>query len=269
MSKKQSYYFFSVFVFGASTALSAPSGFELMKKQEASQRLSDYEAKVTLTQTNLDTQKIKKKVFRFWRKLKAGSNRYQTLTRFLEPGEIRNEGVLLVENDSGKNDVQLYLPAYKKVRRVEAQSQQGSFMGSDFSYSDITSPHPEDFSYGEVTEKPCLELLTENCFYFTARPKDQELRERTGYQEIQLYLEKKNFVAVAAEYQGLDGQWFKSLRSSDIRVVDPIENKVLAHRITLTQKGKASQTILLFEQVKVKQGIQDGIFTQSHLQTFR
>ena len=100
-------------------------------------------------------EKIKQ--FTWWRKLTADGTHFNTLTRFHEPAEVRGEGILFLEHEGDDNDVQLYLPAYKKIRRVESQSQSGSFMGSEFSYADIATPHVDDYKYElQKEDAPCV-----------------------------------------------------------------------------------------------------------------
>jgi len=131
-----------------------PTAREIMLKSEENTRVSKYTAKVLLKSTRKDSAP-KEKTFTIWRKLKEDGVRYKTLTRFHTPSEVKNEAILFLENEQGGNDILLYLPAYQKTRRIERTQQSSSFMGSDLSYSDITTPHVDDYRHTLQKEEAC------------------------------------------------------------------------------------------------------------------
>ena len=58
---------------------------------------------------------------------------------FQEPASVRGSRFLTIENQGKDNDQWIYLPSLGKVRRLAASEGAGSFMGTDFSYDDISS----------------------------------------------------------------------------------------------------------------------------------
>src|SRR5262245_1717126 len=56
------------------------------------------------------------------------------LVRFSSPGDLKGMGVL-VEN---KDTMYVYLPGFQKVRRVGTHVKNQTFMGSDFSFEDMS-----------------------------------------------------------------------------------------------------------------------------------
>jgi hypothetical protein len=61
----------------------------------------------------------------------------RVLVRVAEPPDVRGTSVLLHQKDDGKNDLYVYLPELKKVRRITSRTLRGKFLGSDFSYEDL------------------------------------------------------------------------------------------------------------------------------------
>src|SRR3954451_2149668 len=57
------------------------------------------------------------------------------LVRFSSPGDLKGMGVL-VEN---KDTMYVYLPGFQKVRRVGTHVKNQTFMGSDFSFEDMST----------------------------------------------------------------------------------------------------------------------------------
>ena len=240
---------------------------QIMVRNEEARKVSDFETKATLT-TGSASEAVKKvKQFTLWRKVQKEGVLNSTLTRFHEPAEVRDEGILIVENTSSKNDVLLYLPAYKKIRRVESQQQSGSFMGSVFSYSDIATPHVDDYEYKSLREENCptAEAAGQTCTVIECLPANEEVKNRTGYSKSIIWVRNDNQMGVKAIYSDLQGNVFKTLEATQIKMVDVKNKKWLAHSLQM-QNNKNEITTLHFDQVKVNQGMSDSIFTQQNLQ---
>jgi outer membrane lipoprotein-sorting protein len=249
----------------AQTKLSAK---EIMTKNEEARRVSEFETRAKLTTGTVGSSGDKIKDFTLWRKVQKDGVHNSTFTRFHAPAEVRNEGILITENASGKNDVLLYLPNFKKIRRVESQQQSGSFMGSVFSYSDIATPHVEDYSYKLVRQEKCpsAEAATQTCAVVECTPANDEVKERTGYTKSTIWVRLDNFMGVKGEYYNLEGKFFKKLEASQIKLVDAKNHKWLAHAVYLENLTTKEFTKLEFSDVKVNSGISDAIFTQQNLQ---
>jgi len=242
-------------------ALAALSGREIMAKNEELLKLDDVTARATLT-TQKAGQAAKSKVFTMWRKVKADNVHYHTLTQFHEPAEVKNEAILFAENDRGENDIFLYLPAYKKVRRVERSQQSGSFMGSEFSYSDITTPHAADYTQKLLREEACAGGGT--CYVIEAVPVNDSIRERTGYSQVTSWVRKDNFMNVRNDYLDLAGKPVKKITLSGAKVVSK-KGKWMSHKIEVQSLKDGGKTSLSFENVKADRGIDDAKFTQQNL----
>ncbi len=246
----------------------ALTGLEIMTRNEEARKVNEFESRAKLTTGNSKNPSSKIKEFSFWRKVQADGVHNSTFTRFHAPAEVRNEGILIVENGSGKNDVLLYLPAYKKIRRVESQQQSGSFMGSVFSYSDIATPHVDEYRYTVLKEETCptKEAAAIKCHVVEAAPANDDVKERTGYTKSVAWVRQDNFMVVKGEYYNLEGALFKRLEANEIKLVDPKGRKWLSHLVFIANLKTGDFTRLEFSKVKVNGGIPDAIFTQQNLQ---
>lgn len=249
------------------------SAKEIMLKNDEARRVNEFETKAKLESGNAQgggaaNTDVKVKDFTFWRKVQSDGVHNNTLTRFHTPSEVRNEGILIVENASGKNDVLLYLPSFKKIRRVESQQQSGSFMGSVFSYSDIAAPHVSDYDYKTLREEKCpsTEAAQVQCTVIECTPANDDVKERTGYAKSIVWVRQDNFMGTAAEYYDLDGALYKKMAASQIKLVDAKNKKWLAHSLFIQNVKTHDYTKLDFSNVKVNTGILDSIFTQQNLQ---
>lgn len=240
------------------------SGRDVFLKQEAARNIRELTADASITTASPGAE-AKIKTFTWWRKLTADSVHFRTLTRFHLPAEIRNEGILIEERNQNDNDVQMYLPAYKKVRRVEGQSQSSSFMGTVFSYSDIASPHVDDYKHKLLRSEPCPGDTKIACYVLELLPAGDVVRERTGYSKSIEWVRSDNFVAVQGEFYDVSGTLWKRLTASEIREVDTTTHKWLAHETRIVDVKTNRASTFRFAGVKVGSGIPDSTFTVQNL----
>ncbi len=245
------------------TAQAAPSAKEIMGKNEDARRVQSMQSTAKLVTNGASGEKTKE--FQWWRELTSDKVHFNTLTRFRSPAEVKGEGILFLERDAGHTDVQLYLPAFKKVRRVETQQQSGSFMGSEFSYSDIATPKASDYSYKLVREEACPGEGSVKCYVVESTPASEKVAESTGTSRSLKWVRQDNFMDVKGEYYNKEGELWKRMEASEIKKVDNKANKWLAHKIKMENVKNGRSTILDFDDVKVNQDIADNIFSVQNL----
>ena len=78
----------------------------------------------------------------------------KSISFFKSPGDVKGTSYMSYnwESTSKEDDSWLYLPALQKVNRIASTDRSGSFMGSDFTYSDIDGFELQDFNYKLVKE---------------------------------------------------------------------------------------------------------------------
>ena len=66
---------------------------------------------------------------------------------FLSPADDKGIGFLKLEHDDKDDEMRLWLPAFKRIRRISSKKKSDSFMGSDMSYEDMTTRKKEDYFF--------------------------------------------------------------------------------------------------------------------------
>lgn len=246
----------------AAKAATTPNPRDLMAAYEKASRLANVKASATLTNKEVDgTAKVKK--FTYWRKLGPDGVHFRTLTHFHEPAEINGEQILFTEQAGDKADVLMYLPAYKKTRRVEKQSHRGSFMNSEFSYADIATPHLDDFDYKSKPDAPCADQSP--CHVIEAIPKDDDVRERIGYSRTVYWLRVDSAMVSRAEHFDTAGKLRKVLIASETKEVDPVNHRYMSHRLEMENAVTKRRTEVRFSGVNIKDVIADAKFAAQNL----
>jgi hypothetical protein len=238
---------------------------EIMDKHDDARKLDDVFATATLT-TGGKTRKEASKTFRWWRKLEPDNIHNNTLIRFSAPAEVRDEAVLLLER-ADENEVLLYLPTYKKIRRVETQDQSSSFMGSDLSYSDMSPGQINDFNYKLVKEEVCpiKDAKPENCYVVEATPARESVKERTKYSRTLNWIYKDSFMTNQVEAYDLDGKLWKRIQGGDTRMLDTKNKKYFTHVLKVDDLKKNQFTALKFVGVKIHAGTKASVFSKQNL----
>ena len=108
-----------------------------------------------------------------------GVDTYQSIF-FLAPSDVKNTAFLTFDyDDDNKDDDQwLYLPALKKTKRIASTDKSGSFVGSDFFYSDLTKPDLSDYNYKLIKEQKVDNFKT---WIIERIPKTDAVINETGY----------------------------------------------------------------------------------------
>ena len=58
---------------------------------------------------------------------------------FLEPKDDKGVAFLKIEHSDKDDEMRMWLPAFKKIRRISSKKKGDSFMGSDLSYEDLSN----------------------------------------------------------------------------------------------------------------------------------
>lgn len=83
----------------------------------------------------------------------------KSLFVFDQPRDVRGTALLTHAHVNTSDDQWLYLPALKRVKRINAARRSGSFMGSEFSYEDMSSQEVEEYTYKYLRDEPCGKLV--------------------------------------------------------------------------------------------------------------
>lgn len=189
----------------------------------------------------------------------------QRIMFFLSPADVKDTAFLTYDYDAyEKDDDQwLYLPALHKSKRIASSDKSGSFMGSDFNYSDMTRKNLDAYDFKILKED---KVRGEKAWLIEAKPKTREEIEETGYNKSVLFVRQDNFVVVRAVHWVNEGNKLKYLDVDRLEKIDGVWT-VLSMSMT-TKKGKATlhKTDITFDNVKYNQDLDEQMFTIRRLE---
>lgn len=183
---------------------------------------------------------------------------------FLYPADVERTGFLTWDYDAARRDDDqwLYLPALKKTKRIASSDKSGSFMGSDFSYADLTRFEPEDYDY--TLEKE-MEVDGHRVWVIQAVPRTREVIDETGYEKALLLVRQDNDVVVRSV------SWLKGgdLKYMDMKRLERIDGVWVGTEIHMTtRRGKETRhrTVLRLSNVKFNQPLKEEVFSVRQLE---
>ena len=192
---------------------------------------------------------------------KDGPKGSRTVIVFQSPSTIAGTRFLTMENQGGADDRWIFLPSLGKVRRVAASEGGGSFMGTDFSYDDISSmsrgveldthTHLREENYGG---SPCyvIQSVPKNSSYQYSKMVQWVIKDSKIISKIELY-DKKNTLIKTVEMSGI-----KDVQGRSTVTV----TKIITH-------AAGTSTTINMEIVKYDDNIPEKVFTVEFLETGR
>jgi len=243
----------------------SPDPKKIMKKNISSGLVDTLYAKRVHLEGKTKSGKRKKKVYKMWRKRIGETRLSKIMSRFILPQKIKGQGVLLIEQGTkkGGDQIMLYLPAYKRVRRIERHMQNGSFMGTAFSYSDMIAPELDNYHYTYKKLVNCPITPSVKCHVVLSKPKTREIRERKGYAYYLTWVRSDNFMSEKVEGFNENKKKIKILTFENIEKIG--KRRWLTRKITA--KDLKSKRWAVFEIKEYESGVNvdDSYFTENFL----
>jgi outer membrane lipoprotein-sorting protein len=184
---------------------------------------------------------------------------------FISPADVKDTGFLTYDYDAGEKDDDqwLYLPALRKTKRIASSDKSGSFMGSDFNYSDMTDRDLDQYDYTLMKE---TEVRGQKVWQIESVPRTKEEIKETGYKKSVAFVRQDNFVMIrAVSWLDRGGK----LRYFDVKKLELIDGIWVPTEMHMTTKkgGKTlHKTILRFRNVRFNQGLEEAMFSIRRLE---
>jgi hypothetical protein len=189
----------------------------------------------------------------------------QSILFFLSPADVEDTGFLTYDYDDPERDDDqwLYLPALNRTKRLASSDKSGSFMGSDFSYADMSERPLDDYRYTLMGE---TEVGGQPVWQIETVPVTEREKKETGYEKGVVFVRKDNHVVVRAVYWVKKG---KRLKYFEVESLEQIDGIWVATEMTMTTKrGKKTlhKTLLRASEVRFDQELDADLFTLRRLE---
>ena len=183
----------------------------------------------------------------------GGDQRYYTY--FLKPSDVARM-TFMVHKTTGSNDKRwIYVPAVDLIKPISADDKNSSFVGSDFTYEDVSGRHWTEDNHTLLKE---AELDGKSVYVVESVPKEPY----KGFARKVSYIDKATYLPLKEEYYNAKGDLTRVFTADKIEEIDGI---VTVTRRTMQNVRKGSNTVVEFTEIKYNVGIPEKIFTERYL----
>ncbi len=223
-------------VLGAEEAVKEETAKTISQKsrEKGALNLTGLTAQLKLTTTAKDG-KAKEQVLTTSSKKLDGRSR--VVTRFEQPAGVAGVAFLTVEGEKGEaDDISLYLPKLKRVRKVAKQERGRAFMDTDFSYSDIASNGGRDEDFAKLADD---KVEGRDCYVIKGKG-----GEDTPYGDVTMWVDKQYFVPMKVDYLDKKNEPLKRYRTLKLKSFK--ERTIAAESVMENlQTGSKTQMVVL------------------------
>ncbi len=148
----------------------------------------------------------------------------------------------------------LYMPAYKKVRRIASSEKSEKFMGTDFTYDELGGSYSrEDYDSTLIEE-------TEEIYKLELIPRDEE----SSYSKLLMEVDKEKFYFRRIEFYDKDGNLWKVMEILEIEEEE--DGTITVNKIDLTDLKENHKTIVEMEHIERDIPLPDNFFSVRTIQ---
>jgi len=174
---------------------------------------------------------------------------------FLEPKDDRGIAFLKIEHDGKDDEMRMWLPAFKKIRRISAKKKGDSFMGSDLSYEDLSNRGLESSEYRRLEDETISGI---NCYVIESIPKTNV---QSSYLRHISWIDKNKFTLVKEHSFDKNGILEKKKEFNYIK----IEDYYIIEEVFVSNILKQHTTMILFSDIKVDSELSTNFFHEKNL----
>jgi hypothetical protein len=181
------------------------------------------------------------------------------IIRFIEPADVRGTSMLVFDNKNSADEMWIYLPALKKTRRIVTSEKGKSFMSSEFSNADMSSPAISDFTHKHLEKSG-----TNNQWIIESVPVNEDKADEYGFSKKISFLSIDKNQVHKMEFYNFDNELFKVI---EIKSIFPLsDGKYMVKDMIANNLNTNRKSEILFSNINEGVKIDDSNFTIQNLE---
>jgi len=190
--------FVSVGALAQSTG-SFASADEIMERSQRAYHFAGEDAKGRLTMELIDRKgNTRQRVLTMLRRNQESTGQQKYFMYFHEPGDVRRMTFMIWKYPERDDDRWIYVPAVDLIRRIAAEDKYSSFVGSDFSYEDVSGRDTSEDAHSVLGEEM---LEDRDAFVVESIP-----RRAAAFTRRVSWIDKEIFLPLKEEYYDAQDQ---------------------------------------------------------------
>ncbi|TAK44269.1 MAG: outer membrane lipoprotein-sorting protein [Betaproteobacteria bacterium] len=235
----------------------ALSGEEVMKKSQAAFLYAgkDFKARVLMKLINKDGQERLRELAMLRRNSGEAGGEQKFFMYFFQPADVKDMTFMTFKYPAKDDDRWLFVPALNMVKRIAAQDKRSSFVGSDFTYEDVSGRDLGDDSH--VIERED-KVGARDCYVVKSTPKAGD----ADFGHKLTWVDKANFLPLKEEQYDRRGARYKLFTADEVADVKGFPT-VTRRTMKNLQSGHRSEVTYVKSDYDL--GIDDSLFTERFL----
>lgn len=239
------------------TTEAAPSATEIMKEAHMNLFYPGDDGRAVVHMELTDKRgKTRTRDFIMLRRDTEDGGEQKYYTWFTGPSDVKRT-TFMVWKDPEKDDSRwIYVPALDLVKRISANDKASSFVGSDFSYEDVSGRHWSDDVHALVREE---ELAGDLSWVIESTPKQKD-----SFAKKITWVSREKMLPLREEYYDDKGELTRVFTAEGFVDVNGI---LSVTKRTMTNEKKSHKTVVEFSEISYDVGVSDDIFTERYLKS--
>jgi outer membrane lipoprotein-sorting protein len=183
----------------------------------------------------------------------GGNQKYYTY--FRKPADVSRLTFMVHKTSDGNDKRWIYVPAVDLIRPISADDKNSSFVGSDFTYEDVSGRHWTEDEHKLTGEQ---DLDATPVFVIESVPK----QEYKGFARKVSYIDKQSLLPLKEEYYDKKDNLVRVFHAEKIEDIDGILTVTVR---SMEDVKKNSKTTVQFSSIDYDLGVTDDIFTERYL----
>ncbi len=182
----------------------------------------------------------------------------KSLMKYVKPTRVKDQAILMLNN---ADDIWVYFPRTKRVRKLATHAKKQKVEGSDFSYEDMGASNTFIDEYDAVRHND-EKKEGRQCYKLELTRKSES---SASYSRIVMWVDKEYMVPLVIDYYHEDDPKLmeKQLVCSDIQLIDGIYTPM---KFVMYNKLDNTQTSMEIIEVTYKVDLPDDLFTEQGMQ---
>lgn len=215
----------------------------------------DLVAQVTMSLINANGKSRKRNLSMLRKNIGArGDQRY--FIYFHSPPDVADVTFLVHKYPNKDDDRWMFLPAVRMVKRVAASDKRSSFVGSDFSYDDVSGRDIQDETNRLIRAE---DLGGRPCHVIESTPKD-----RSSFAKRLSWIDRERFVPLKEEFISQKGEKTRAFSADEVKQVSGIWT---ISKRTMRDVRSGHRTEVEFRDVRYNVGLSEDIFSETSLRS--
>lgn len=211
-------------------------------------------AEVTMTITDKrGKERVKEFVMLRLDEVEGGAQKYYTY--FRKPSDVSRLTFMVHKSPDDNDQRWIYVPSVDLVKPISADDKNSSFVGSHFSYEDVSGRHWSEDTHTLLHDST---VNGSEVWVIESIPKEAY----KGFARKLSYIDKNNYLPVLEKYFDKKDRLVRQFKAEQIEEIDGI--------VTMTGRSmenvkKGGKTVIQFSDISYDAGLDQSIFTERFL----